>query len=76
MTAITNQNKANNPTDALNENQDLIAVDPGKARCSQTVKAALSNNELRNQLEEQFYNKARGCSVKAQVDSRSIINPG
>jgi hypothetical protein len=29
----------------------------------------MSNSEIRNQIEQQYYNKASGCSVRAQVDN-------
>ena len=65
MTAFTDQNKADKSMAALTENQNLIAVNDSKAKCNQEI--ALSNNELRNQLEQKYYDRASGCSVKAQV---------
>lgn len=66
MTAIKNLIKVAS-VDALTENQDLIAIHASNAKGHQEI--AMSNNEARNQLEQEYYNKARGCSVKAQEDN-------
>jgi hypothetical protein len=67
MTAISNLFKTSKFKDALAENQDLIANHNGRAKYH--LEAALSNNEVRNIQEEEYYNKASGCSVRAQKDN-------
>ena len=48
------------------ENEDFIAIQTSNAKSNPDV--ALSRNEANYQL-EQYYNKASGCSVKAQKDN-------
>jgi hypothetical protein len=67
MTVIKSLIKAAKSLDNLTENQDLIAIRASNAKCQQEV--AMSNSEITNQLEQQYYNKASGCSVKAQEDN-------
>ncbi|MBP6757648.1 MAG: hypothetical protein KA133_00230 [Flavobacterium sp.] len=67
MTAIKSLIKAAESLDAITENEDLIAIRTSHARCQQEV--AMSRSEITNQLEQRYYNKASGCSVKAQVDN-------
>ena len=38
-----------------------------RAKCNQEV--VMSYNEVNYQMEEKYYNKASGCSVKAQKDN-------
>jgi hypothetical protein len=49
------------------EQQHLIAIHSSNARPSREV--AMSRNEAINKLEQSYYNKASGCSVKAQKDN-------
>lgn len=67
MTAIKSLINKAKSFDSSNENQDLIAIRTSNARCQKEV--AMSNSEIRNQIEQQYYNKASGCSVRAQVDN-------
>jgi thiaminase len=67
MTAISNLFKATQSQEALAENQDSIDSTNRNAKCSQ--KKALSIYEIANRLEQEFYNRACGCSVKAQEDN-------
>jgi hypothetical protein len=67
MTAISNLFKASKFQGALAENQDLNAIDTDNANGYQET--AISNNEVRNQREQAYYNKASGCSVRAQEDN-------
>jgi hypothetical protein len=67
MTAISNLFKANKSQDAFAENQDLIAIRIGSAKRLQA--ATMSYNEVANQREQEYYNRASGCSVKAQKDN-------
>ena len=67
MTRAKSLIKVAKSPDTLNENQDLITIYESNAKCNQEI--AMSYNELTNQLEQEFYDKARGCSVKAQEDN-------
>lgn len=67
MTAIKSLVKVAKSLDALTENQDLIAIRASNAKCHQEI--AMSYNEITNQLGQEYYNKAKGCSVKAQEDN-------
>lgn len=67
MTVIKSLIKATKSLDNLTENQDLIAIRASNAKCQ--LEAAMSNREITNQLEQRYYNKASGCSVKAQEDN-------
>jgi hypothetical protein len=49
----------------LTENKDLIAFRTAKS----TREVAMSYNEVNNSIEQNYYNKASGCSVKAQKDN-------
>jgi len=49
------------------EKKELIAISTGTARSSREV--VMSYNEANNKLEQNYYNKASGCSVKAQKDN-------
>jgi hypothetical protein len=63
MVAITTQNKTTKFPDTLSENKDQ------NNEAKSQKKVALSNNEVINQLEQNYYNKACGCSVKAQENN-------
>jgi thiaminase len=67
MTAISNLFKATQSQEALAENQDFIDSTNRNAKCSQ--KKAMPIYEIANRLEQEFYNRACGCSVKAQEDN-------
>ncbi len=67
MTAIKSLIKAAEWLDAITENEDLIAIRTINAKCQQEV--AMSTSEITNQIEQRYYNKASGCSVKAQKDN-------
>ena len=49
------------------ENKDLIALRTVNAKSNREV--AMSYNEVNNSIEQNYYNKASGCSVKAQKDN-------
>lgn len=51
----------------LTENQDLIAIRTSNAKCN--LEVAMSYHEVTNKIEQDYYNKASGCSVKAQKDN-------
>lgn len=49
------------------EQEDLIAIRNSYAKPSREV--VMSYNEANNKLEQNYYNKFSGCSVKAQKDN-------
>ena len=49
------------------ENKDLIALRTVNAKSNREV--AMSYSEVNNSIEQNYYNKASGCSVKAQKDN-------
>ncbi len=49
------------------QQQNLIAIHSSNAKPNREV--AMSRNEAINKLEQSYYNKANGCSVKAQKDN-------
>jgi hypothetical protein len=53
--------------ETLTDNKDLIAIRASNAKCHQEV--AMSYNEATNRLEQEYYNRASGCSVRAQEDN-------
>ena len=53
--------------DTLTEIRDQMAIRVSNAKCHS--EAAMSYHEVTNQLEQEYYNKASGCSVKAQKDN-------
>jgi len=67
MTAISNVFQISERKDALAENQDLIANHNDSAKCN--LEVAMSYNEATNLQEQEYYNKASGCSVKSQKDN-------
>lgn len=67
MTAIQNLFNADESLYNLAENHDLISDATSNAQWLQEV--TMSNNENKNQTEQSYYNKASGCSVKAQKDN-------
>lgn len=67
MTAIQNLFIADESQFDGTANQDLISDATSNAQWLQEV--TMSNNENKNQTEQRYYNKASGCSVKAQKDN-------
>lgn len=67
MTAIKSLIKVPKSLDAITENEDLITVAGRNAVFQQEV--AMSPSEITNQIEQRYYNKASGCSVRAQKDN-------
>ncbi|WP_073370692.1 hypothetical protein [Flavobacterium fluvii] len=67
MTVINDLIKAVQSLDILAENQDLIGFYASNAKCN--LEVAMSYNEVTNQQEQRYYNKASGCSVRAQEDN-------
>ena len=49
------------------ENKDLIALRAANAKSNREI--AMSYNEMNIRIEQNYYNKASGCSVKAQKDN-------
>lgn len=49
------------------ENKDLVAVCSGNPKG--LLEKAVSSREALNQLQQEYYNKTSGCSVKAQEDN-------
>jgi hypothetical protein len=74
MTAISSLINQAKSLDASTENQDLIVIDKSNAKCHQEV--AMSYSEARNRLEQEYYNRASGCSVRAQKDNLFEYNLG
>lgn len=64
MTAIKSLIKAIEYLDIVPKNRGVVAVN---AKCCQEV--TMSNNEITNQLEQEYYDKSMGCSVKAQENN-------
>ena len=67
MAAISKLFKATQSKGALAENRDSIDSNNSNAKCSQ--RKPLTIYEIANRLEQEFYNRACGCSVKAQEDN-------
>ena len=67
MTVINDLIKAVQSLDVLTEKQDLIGVYTSNATCR--LEVSMSYNEVANRQEQKYYNKASGCSVKAQEDN-------
>ena len=60
MIDLTSFNNAAKSQDAISENQFQIDIHKSAARY---------HKEIANQLEQDYYNKACGCSVKAQENN-------
>lgn len=73
MTATQNLFNADESLYNLEENQDLIADSTSNTQWQKEV--TMSNNENKNQTEQRYYNKASGCSVKAQKDNLFDYTP-
>lgn len=57
-------------TESLNvptENKDLIAIRIANAKSYRN--STMLHNEMHNSSEQNYYNKANGCSVRAQKDN-------
>ena len=67
MTASKNGNKTDQSHDVLNKNKTRTAIKASNSRCRKEI--AMSYNDASNKLEQEYYNKASGCSVKAQEDN-------
>jgi hypothetical protein len=67
MSAIKSQIKVTNSLDDLTENRGRKTKRAGNAICN--LEVAMSYHEVTNLLEQEYYNKASGCSVKAQADN-------
>lgn len=48
-------------------NQSVIDIYTNNAKYY--LEALMLNNEIKNQLEQQYYNRINGCSIKAQKDN-------
>ena len=73
MTAIKDLLNSANSIDVSSENNNMIAMRSRSAKRHQA--ATLSYNEVANQREQEYYNKASGCSVKAQKDNLFDYTP-
>jgi len=67
MATMTNLFKAAKFQGALAENQDLIDSNNSNARCQEGF--SMYPDEVSNQLEKEYYDRASGCSVKAQENN-------
>ena len=67
MTAIKSLIEVAKSLDILTENQDLIAICTNNTKCH--LEMAMSYREAANQLQQEYYNKVSGCSVRAQKDN-------
>lgn len=57
--------KAANSPDTLAENQ--VQIGDRITKCNESY--SMYPEKTSNQMEQEYYNKASGCSVKAQVDN-------
>ncbi|NDP26677.1 MAG: hypothetical protein GZ087_04520 [Flavobacterium sp.] len=73
MTANRDLITSANSIDVSNENNNMITNRTGRAKRHQA--AALSYTEVANQREQEYYNRASGCSVKAQKDNLYDYTP-
>jgi hypothetical protein len=67
MKAIKDLLNSAKSLNSATENKDLIAIHTGNAKFNREV--TMSYNEANKKLEQNYYNKASGCSVKAQKDN-------
>jgi hypothetical protein len=67
MTMINSLIKVVQSIDTLTENQEMIGIYATNAKCR--LEVAMFSNEAANRQEQKYYNKASGCSVKAQEDN-------
>lgn len=66
---MTRKTFTNNTQSAntFNTTQDSTSVRDHNAKCS--LEITMSYNETANQKAQEYYNRASGCSVKAQEDN-------
>ena len=64
---MTNLFKAAKNQDILSENQDLIDSNNSNVRCHEVF--STYPNKASSLLEQEYYDKDRGCSVKAQENN-------
>ncbi len=69
MVAITNLFKAAKNQNVLAENQDSIDSNNCNVRHHQVF--SKYPDEASSQLEQEYYDKAKGCSVKAQENNNT-----
>ena len=67
MAALTNLFKAAKIQDSLAENQNLIDSNNSNAKCQEGF--SMYPDDISNLLEQEYYDKASGCSVKAQENN-------
>jgi hypothetical protein len=67
MKAIKDLINSVNSLSVSTEKEDLIAIRSSYAKPSREV--VMSRNEAVNKLEQNYYNRASGCSIKAQKDN-------
>jgi len=67
MEAIENLFNADKYLCNLTENQDLISNEINNEKWHQEM--TMSHNDAKNRIQQRYYNKASGCSVKAQKDN-------
>jgi hypothetical protein len=67
MKAINDLQNLVNSLNVSTENEDVVASSDRYVEPSREV--AMSRYEAKNKLEQNYYNKASGCSVKAQKDN-------
>lgn len=67
MKAIENLLNTDEYISNLTENQNVISNEINNEKWHQEM--TMSNNDAKNQTQQQYYNKASGCSVKAQKDN-------
>lgn len=67
MSAIKSLDQVTNSLNDLTENLSRMTKRVSNAKCN--LEVAMSYHEVTNLLEQEYYNKSRGCSVKAQADN-------
>ena len=67
MSTIKSQIKVSNFLEDLTENRVRKTKRASNSKCN--LEVAMSYHEVTNLLEQEYYNKASGCSVKAQADN-------
>jgi hypothetical protein len=67
MATVTNLFKVAKIQDALAENQNLIDSNNSNAKCQEGF--SMYPDDISNQLEKEYYDRASGCSVKAQENN-------
>lgn len=67
MSAIKCLIEVANSLETINENRDQMVINVSNAKCN--LEASMSYHEVTSQLEQEYYNKASGCSVRAQADN-------